>query len=121
MRLQSEHAENTAHGESKRICRMSFLAQNFDRNGQEIMRNGACERVPPKMGFGVPLEYWLGGDNGLRDLANRLADAHPRKRFYSPVRKDALDTLTGGHVDEDFSQEIWGLLFLEKWWQRNFV
>ncbi len=76
----------------------------------------------PKMGFGVPLERWLGGDGGLVALSDALRSAHPKRRFYAPIRETAFDEVMRRHRNVgDFSPCIWALLFLEKWWQTFFV
>lgn len=91
------------------------------------LKDHLARRVPrhlvdrPKMGFGVPLEYWLGGDGGLARLANGLKAKHPKGEFYSPVRAHAVDELVSQHGHNDISSLVWSLLFLERWWQRFFV
>lgn len=98
-----------------------------DGVGKVALKRHLARRVPrelvdrPKMGFGVPLEYWLGGDRGLASLANELRARHPRGSFYAPLRKQAVDELVAQHGHADLSGQIWSVLFLEKWWQKNFV
>ncbi len=91
------------------------------------LKDHLARRVPkklvdrPKMGFGVPLEYWLGGDGGLARIADGLKAKHPKGQFYSPVRAHAVDELVRQHGHNDVSALVWTLLFLERWWQRFFV
>lgn len=94
--------------------------------GKVALKEHLGRRVPkalferPKMGFGVPLSFWLGAD-GLNGIARGLKAKHPRGQFYAPIRADAVETLTArtGHVD--YSSTIWFLLFVEAWWQRHFA
>jgi asparagine synthase (glutamine-hydrolysing) len=72
----------------------------------------------PKMGFGVPLELWLGGQGGLRARFDRLRDHHPRRGFFAPIHGPAVDALLN-RVPVPTSA-LWNLLFLESWWQKNF-
>ncbi len=98
-----------------------------DGEGKVALKRHLARRVPrelidrPKMGFGVPLEYWLKGDAGLEGLANQLSSRHPKGEFFSPVRKEAVRALLDEHGHADMSGQIWSVLFLEKWWQKNFV
>jgi asparagine synthase (glutamine-hydrolysing) len=75
----------------------------------------------PKMGFGVPLEYWLGSDGGLSAAADRLRAKHPKQKFYAPIDSGTFDKLVQGDSRHDFSGLVWSLLFLEAWWQRFFA
>ena len=84
-------------------------------------------RVPPsiidrpKMGFGVPLGYWIGGDNGLVDRSRKLRQRNPKNRFYAPIKPEAVEDLERRHGRTDLSHQIWALVFLEAWWQKHFV
>jgi asparagine synthase (glutamine-hydrolysing) len=94
--------------------------------GKVALKDHLARRVPrelftrPKMGFGVPLEYWLGGDDGLKQIADRLRSRHPQRRFFAPIDSDSFDRLASGKSRHDFSGVIWSLLFLEAWWQKHF-
>lgn len=98
-----------------------------DGTGKVALKNHLARRVPreiidrPKMGFGVPLEYWLGGDRGLARLADGLKAKHPKGEFYSPLRRTAVDEIVARHGHADMSGQIWSVLFLEQWWQKFFV
>ncbi|MCB9650178.1 MAG: asparagine synthase (glutamine-hydrolyzing) [Deltaproteobacteria bacterium] len=91
------------------------------------LKDHLARRVPrnlidrPKMGFGVPLEYWLGGENGLTRIAEGLKAKHPQGKFYSPVRANAVTELARQHGHSDTTAQVWMVLFLETWWQRHFV
>ncbi len=84
------------------------------------------KRVPPsifdrpKMGFGVPLGYWLGGDGGLVNKSRQLRSRHPKNRFFSPIRPESIEDLERRHGRVDLSHQVWALVFLETWWQRHF-
>ncbi|MEE2903359.1 MAG: asparagine synthase (glutamine-hydrolyzing) [Myxococcota bacterium] len=104
------------------------LSQTFAQGrGKWALKEHLAQFVPqslfdrPKMGFGVPLEYWLTKNGGLTQIAASLRANHPKGTFYSPIRPEAVDVLlprTGGW---DLSAGAWSLLFLEAWWQKNFV
>ena len=51
-----EHAENTAHGESKRTSRMQSPARIPTRISEECVRKMVCEIVLLKITFGV--DFW---------------------------------------------------------------
>lgn len=91
------------------------------------LKDHLARRVPrhlvdrPKMGFGVPLEYWLGGDGGLSRIAEGLKAKHPQRKFYSPLRSNAVDEIVRQHGHHDMTALVWMSLFLERWWQRFFV
>ncbi len=95
--------------------------------GKLALKEHLARRVPralierPKMGFGVPLSYWLGGEQGLERLADGLKARHPKGQFYSPVRADAVRALSRQQKLGDLSALVWMLLFLETWWQKHFV
>ncbi|MCK6549000.1 asparagine synthase (glutamine-hydrolyzing) [Myxococcota bacterium] len=103
-------------------------AQTFgDGQGKVALKAHLARRVPralferPKMGFGVPLEYWLGGEGGLVQLADRLRARHPSRRFFAPIDGGAFDRIARGTGRNEQTQLVWSLLFLEAWWQRHFV
>lgn len=95
--------------------------------GKVALKDHLARRVPrelferPKMGFGVPLEHWLEGDDGLAGLTRGLKSKHPRNQLYSPIREDVFDTLMARHGREDMSATAWLVVFLEAWWQKHFV
>jgi asparagine synthase (glutamine-hydrolysing) len=95
--------------------------------GKVALKEHLGRRVPkelfmrPKMGFGVPLEFWLGGDEGLTRLADRLRSKHPKREFYAPIHAGTFDRLVSQKSRHDHSALIWSLLFLETWWQKFFV
>ena len=74
----------------------------------------------PKMGFGVPLEYWLGGSGGLTARVEKLRARHPRRDFFAPLRTDAVLALARHKRPSQTSHALWSLLFLETWWQKHF-
>jgi asparagine synthase (glutamine-hydrolysing) len=95
--------------------------------GKIALKDHLARRVPraiferPKMGFGVPLEYWLGGDGGLLKISERLRRRHKTNGFFAPIDAAAFDRFArDGHGPED-SHLVWTLLFLEAWWQKHFV
>ncbi|MBN1794161.1 MAG: asparagine synthase (glutamine-hydrolyzing) [Candidatus Omnitrophica bacterium] len=68
----------------------------------------------PKMGFGVPLNYWFRGK--LKNLAvSVLLDQKTIGRNY--FKKEALETLLARHIKgaHDYSYHIWSLITLELW------
>lgn len=95
--------------------------------GKVALKEHLGRRVPkdlfmrPKMGFGVPLEFWLGGDEGLGHVADRLRSRHPKREFYAPIKVDVFERLLSQKSRHDHSALIWSLLFLETWWQKFFV
>jgi asparagine synthase (glutamine-hydrolysing) len=95
--------------------------------GKYALKNHLAKHVPrkiferPKMGFGVPLQYWLKGSGGLSQMADRLRANNPKGEFYSPIKKEAIDRLMPKAGGWDQSQGLWTILFLEAWWQRHFV
>jgi asparagine synthase (glutamine-hydrolysing) len=95
--------------------------------GKIALKDHLARSVPrglfdrPKMGFGVPLEYWVGGDSGLKEIGDRLRARHPRKLFYAPIDVPAFEELARDRGRADQSALVWSLLFLEAWWQKNFV
>ena len=98
-----------------------------DGVGKVALKEHLARRLPralfdrPKMGFGVPLEHWLDGDGGLATIARRLRSRHPKGRFFSPIRTEAVDELVRIHGHANTTASVWMLLFLETWWQKYFV
>jgi asparagine synthase (glutamine-hydrolysing) len=104
------------------------LSQTFAQGeGKHALKNHLAKHVPrkmferPKMGFSVPLEYWLEGDGGLGKVADRLRANHPKGEFYSPIKKEAVDRLMPQAGGWDLSEGLWSIVFLESWWQKHFV
>jgi asparagine synthase (glutamine-hydrolysing) len=68
----------------------------------------------PKMGFGVPLEYWLKGE--LREWSESLLDVNKLKQQgifdVSAVRKLWFDYTTGNNQNH---HEIWNILMFQAW------
>ena len=115
-------------------CRQPFLdhrvvelaarmpqALKFRRGrGKRILLDAFADLLPkpiarrPKMGFGVPLDYWF--RNELKDFARDvLLDSRATQRGY--FRKEAvrqlLDDHQQGHLDH--STRLWSLLVFELW------
>jgi len=102
------------------------LPENVKQQGRDtksLLKKVAARLVPPevvyrpKMGFGVPLKYWLGNelqgftrDVLLSENARKrgLFDARTVERLIDEQRRDAKDN----------SWKIWTLLMLELWFQR---
>lgn len=68
----------------------------------------------PKMGFGVPLEYWLKGE--LREWSESLLDVNKLKQQgifdVSAVRKLWFEYTTGNNQNH---HEIWNILMFQAW------
>jgi hypothetical protein len=73
------------------------------------------------MGFGVPLEYWLQGEDGISGITNRLKSRHPQGKLYSPIREEAFQAKMKRHGRQNMSATAWLVVFLEAWWQKHFV
>jgi asparagine synthase (glutamine-hydrolysing) len=102
------------------------LPENIKQQGKDtksLLKKVAARLVPkeviyrPKMGFGVPLKYWLGNElqSFTREVLlsekakNRgLFDAKTVERLIDEQKRDAKDN----------SYKIWTLLMLELWFQR---
>ncbi len=102
------------------------LPENIKQQGKDtksLLKKVAARLVPrdviyrPKMGFGVPLKYWLGNelqgftrDILLSEKASKrgLFDARTVERLIDEQRRDVKDN----------SWKIWTLLMLELWFQR---
>ena len=96
--------------------------------GKVALKEHLARRVPkelfdrPKMGFGVPLEHWLEGAQGLAGVTERLRAKHPKKELYAPIREEIfLEKMKRHGRDVDMSGMAWMVLFLEAWWQKHFV
>ena len=102
------------------------LPENIKQQGRDtksLLKKVAARLVPkeviyrPKMGFGVPLKYWLGNELQsftrevlLSENAKKrgLFDAKTVERLIDEQKRDAKDN----------SYKIWTLLMLELWFQR---
>jgi asparagine synthase (glutamine-hydrolysing) len=95
--------------------------------GKVALKDHLARRVPreiferPKMGFGVPLEYWLGGDHGLLEISGRLRRRNQAHAFFAPIDAEAFDRIARAPRRPEDSHLIWTLLFLEAWWQKHFI
>lgn len=102
------------------------LPENVKQQGRDtksLLKKVAARLVPPdvvyrpKMGFGVPLKYWLGNElqGFTRDVL--LSEKAARRGLF---RQETVERL----IDEqrrdakDNSWKIWTLLMLELWFQR---
>lgn len=102
------------------------LPESIKQSGTEtksLLKKVAARLVPKevvyrkKMGFGVPLKYWLG--NELHDFTRDvlLSDkATSRGLFNRTVVERLIDEQR--HDTHDNSWKIWTLLMLELWFQR---
>jgi asparagine synthase (glutamine-hydrolysing) len=68
----------------------------------------------PKMGFGVPLDYWFRGE--LKALAHDLL-LSPSSRCHEWLRPEAIQSLWDVHQRGryDHSARLWSLVMLESW------
>jgi len=68
----------------------------------------------PKMGFGVPLDYWFRGElrDYIRDIL--LSQRHLERGYF---RREAVEKLVENHVTGRVNAQysIWNLLMLELW------
>ncbi len=102
------------------------LPENIKQKGKDtksLLKKVAARLVPKevvyrqKMGFGVPLRYWLANDlqNFTREIL--LGEKAIRRRMFKPETVERL-------IDEqrrethDNSWKIWTLLMLELWFER---
>jgi asparagine synthase (glutamine-hydrolysing) len=71
----------------------------------------------PKQGFGVPLDAWFRHE--LKDLAHDTL-LGPRARARGLLEPAAVRRLLDEHVSgrRTWDRQLWGLLFLELWFQR---
>ena len=73
-------------------------------------------RKRPKMGFGVPLDYWFRGP--LNDVAREMLldpAAHIAEYFRPEPIRQLLDEHAAGRFDHGY--RLWALLFLERWFR----
>jgi asparagine synthase (glutamine-hydrolysing) len=102
------------------------LPENVKQQGKDtksLLKKVAARLVPPevvyrpKMGFGVPLKYWLGNELqgftrevllSAKATQRGLFDAGTVERLIDEQKRDAKDN----------SWKIWTLLMLELWFQR---
>ena len=70
-----------------------------------------------KMGFGVPIGYWLRGQMQGFLRENLLSDRAARRGLFRP---EAVRRMVDQHTDggRDFAHQLWTLLMLELWYQR---
>ncbi len=102
------------------------LPENLKARGMEtksLLKKVAAKLVPKeviyrrKMGFGVPVGYWL--RNEMREFMNEvlLSEKATKRGIFKP---EALKDLIELHVSrkEDLTFLLWTLLMLELWFQR---
>ena len=73
-------------------------------------------RKRPKMGFGVPLDYWFRGP--LNDVAREMLldpAAHIAEYFRPEPIRQLLDEHAAGRFDHGY--RLWAMLFLERWFR----
>jgi asparagine synthase (glutamine-hydrolysing) len=102
------------------VWRLPFSFKN--RNGQSkwLLRQVLYRYVPstlierPKMGFGVPIDFWLRGP--LREWAENLLDeTRLRKEGFfqpEPIRQAWTEHLTGHRNDQ---YRLWVILMFQAW------
>jgi asparagine synthase (glutamine-hydrolysing) len=88
-----------------------------------LLKKVTAKLVPPevvyrrKMGFGVPITYWL--RNEMKDFVNEvlLSEKALNRGIFKPA---AVKSLIERHASakEDLTFPVWSLLMLELWFQR---
>jgi asparagine synthase (glutamine-hydrolysing) len=102
------------------------LPENIKQKGTDtksLLKKVAARLVPKdviyrqKMGFGVPLKYWLA--NELQDFTrgHLLSEKAVNRKLFNPQTVERLIDEQRGDV-KDNSWKIWTLLMLELWFQR---
>lgn len=102
------------------------LPENLKQTGtgtKSLLKKVAARLVPrdvvyrPKMGFGVPIKYWLG--NELQDFTREtlLSERAVNRGLFERAAVERLIDEQRGDV-KDNSWKIWTLLMLELWFQR---
>jgi asparagine synthase (glutamine-hydrolysing) len=102
------------------------LPENIKQSGtgtKSLLKKVAATLVPrdvvyrPKMGFGVPIKYWLGHELQEFTRGTLLSEKAIGRGLF---RRDAVERLIDEQRDDirDNSWKIWTLLMLELWFQR---
>ncbi len=102
------------------------LPENLKLRGtttKYLLKKVASRLVPPevlyrrKMGFGVPISYWL--RNELKDFMKSilLSELSLRRGIFRP---DVVRKMVENHIEgrRDHGWQLWTLLMLEMWFQR---
>jgi asparagine synthase (glutamine-hydrolysing) len=109
---------------------MEFAARLPDRlklragKTKVILRHAFGDLLPPeidkrgKMGFGIPLPKWLRNE-WRAAVEERLLD--PEARLYEWLRPEAVRAIAEQHfaATADYGHQLWALLTLETWLERN--
>ena len=88
--------------------------------GKYLLRRAYGDLLPasiwnrPKMGFGVPLDYWF--RNSLREITRDTLLATDA-RCHAFFRRQAIEQLIDEHASRSFNHapRLWSLLFFEMW------
>ncbi len=94
-----------------------------DKVKKYILKETFSKILPPeiishkKQGFAVPLSIWFKGN--LKEYAND--SLRSSKNLYNYLDKKHIDKILNNHQKgkRDYSQQIWGLLFLNEWLNQN--
>lgn len=89
-------------------------------NGKRVLRHVLYKHVPrelvdrPKMGFGVPVENWMG--NELRDWCESLLDP-TLMRQQGHLNTDKVQELWRAYLDggKYFNHHLWSVLMFQAW------